>query len=53
MDRRPGNRDVLTLRSDFRRSVKRRFDEEGITLAPPSAQQLSGEVTVAERTNGG
>lgn len=49
----PGNRDVLTLRSDFRRAVKRRFDEEGITLAPPSAQQLSGEVTVAERTNGG
>jgi small conductance mechanosensitive channel len=41
--------DVPTVRSDFRRLVKRRFDEEGITLAPPSAQSLSGEVTVSER----
>ena len=50
----PINRDILTLRSDFRRLVKRRFDEEGITIAPPSAQSLSGEVTVEERpaTNG-
>lgn len=48
----PANADVLTLRSDFRRSVKRRFDEEGITLAPPSAQELSGEVAVAEHAGG-
>jgi small-conductance mechanosensitive channel len=47
----PGNRDVLTLRSDFRRLVKRHFDEEGITIAPPSAQQLSGDLTVTERSN--
>ena len=45
----PGNRDVATLRSDFRREVKRRFDEAGITIAPPSAQSLSGEVAVTER----
>jgi len=45
----PMNSDILTVRSDFRRLVKRRFDEEEITLAPPSAQSLSGEVTVTER----
>ena len=49
----PGDRDVATLRSDFRREVKRRFDEEGITIAPPSAQSLSGEVAVTERSVGG
>lgn len=48
----PRHRDIPTVRSDFRRSVKRRFDEEGITLAPPSAQLLSGEVTVAENESG-
>ncbi|RLM66909.1 mechanosensitive ion channel family protein [Halorubrum sp. Atlit-8R] len=45
----PGDRDVATLRSDFRREVKRRFDEEGIAIAPPSAQSLSGELAVTER----
>ncbi|WP_050026274.1 mechanosensitive ion channel family protein [Halorubrum saccharovorum] len=45
----PRDRDLTTIRSDFRRTVKRRFDEEGIALAPPSAQSLSGEVTVTER----
>lgn len=45
----PANEDVPTVRSDFRRAVKRHFDEEGITLAPPSAQLLSGEVTVTDR----
>jgi small-conductance mechanosensitive channel len=44
----PTNRDILTVRSDFRRLVKRRFDEEGITIAPPSAQELSGEVSVTD-----
>ncbi|TKX87835.1 mechanosensitive ion channel [Halorubrum sp. SS5] len=46
----PGDRDVATLRSDFRREVKRRFDEEGIAIAPPSAQSLSGELAVTERS---
>jgi small-conductance mechanosensitive channel len=46
----PVNRDIRTVRSDFRRIVKRRFDEEDITLAPPSAQLLSGEVTVTDGT---
>jgi len=45
----PRDRDLVTIRSDFRRAVKRHFDEEGITLAPPSAQLLSGEVTVTDR----
>lgn len=45
----PMSRDIPRIRSDFRRIVKRQFDEEGITLAPPSAQELSGEVTVTER----
>jgi len=45
----PRNRSMPTIRSDFRRAVKRRFDEEGIALAPPSAQLLSGEVAVTER----
>jgi small-conductance mechanosensitive channel len=49
----PGDRDVATLRSDFRREVKRRFDDEGIAIAPPSAQSLSGEVAVTERSAGG
>jgi small-conductance mechanosensitive channel len=47
----PKNRDIRTVRSDFRRTVKRRFDEEGITLAPPSAQLLSGAVTVTDETS--
>ncbi|GAA0551861.1 mechanosensitive ion channel domain-containing protein [Halorubrum ejinorense] len=46
----PGDRDVATVRSDFRREVKRRFDEAGIAIAPPSAQSLSGEVAVTERS---
>ncbi|WP_424016823.1 mechanosensitive ion channel family protein [Halorientalis pallida] len=46
----PSNSDIVTLRSDFRRVVKRRFDEEGITIAPPSAQSLSGEITVTDRS---
>ncbi|AZH24833.1 mechanosensitive ion channel family protein [Haloplanus aerogenes] len=45
----PRHINILTLRSDFRRLVKRHFDEEDITLAPPSAQLLSGGVTVTDR----
>ncbi|WP_336001086.1 mechanosensitive ion channel family protein [Halorientalis halophila] len=45
----PRNREIPTICSDFRRMVKRHFDDEDITLAPPSAQSLSGEVTVTER----
>ena len=45
----PASREIPIVRSDFRRLVKRRFDEEDITLAPPSAQLLSGDVTVTER----
>lgn len=44
----PAHREIFTVRSDFRRLVKQHFDEEGILIAPPSAQSLSGEVTVSE-----
>jgi small conductance mechanosensitive channel len=44
----PMNQEILTVRSDFRRAVKRQFDEENITLAPPSSQLLSGDITVTE-----
>jgi small-conductance mechanosensitive channel len=47
----PARSNVRTIRSDFRREVKHHFDEEGITIAPASAQKLSGEVTV-ERPEG-
>lgn len=42
----PENQSILTIRSDFRRLVKRHFDAENITLAPPSGQLLSGEIAV-------
>jgi hypothetical protein len=43
----PMDTDLVTLRSDFRRRVKRRFDEVGLTLGPPSGHELSGELDVA------
>lgn len=48
----PMNQEILTVRSDFRRAVKRQFDEENITLAPPSSQSLSGDITVTEERSG-
>jgi small-conductance mechanosensitive channel len=42
----PGRTAIADVRSDFRRRIKRQFDEEGITLAPPSSQHLSGSVEV-------
>lgn len=42
----PANRGVADVRSDFRRRVKRRFDEVGLTLAPAAGRELSGSVTV-------
>lgn len=44
----PMDADIVTVRSDFRRRVKRRFDDEGITIAPPSARSLSGEIAVTD-----
>jgi small-conductance mechanosensitive channel len=46
----PMNQEIQTARSDFRRAVKQQFDEENITLAPPSSQLLSGDITVTEGT---
>ena len=42
----PMDADLVTLKSDFRRRVKARFDEVGLTLGPPSGQELSGSVSV-------
>lgn len=44
----PQRSDVATVRSDFRRRVKRRFDEEGLTLAPAAGRDLSGTVRIAD-----
>jgi small-conductance mechanosensitive channel len=43
----PMDVDLVTLQSDFRRRVKSRFDEVGLTLGPPSGHELSGELDVA------
>ncbi|RLM56852.1 mechanosensitive ion channel family protein [Halobellus sp. Atlit-31R] len=45
----PMDADLVTLTSDFRRRVKARFDEVGLTLGPPSGQELSGAVSVDVR----
>jgi hypothetical protein len=37
---------LVEVKSDFRRRVKRRFDEEGLTLGPASGHELSGELAV-------
>jgi len=42
----PTRGDIATIRSDFRRRVKARFDEAGLTLGPPSGRELSGQVAV-------
>jgi small-conductance mechanosensitive channel len=35
---------VAEIRSDFRREIKRRLDDEGLTLGPPAGRELSGTV---------
>jgi small-conductance mechanosensitive channel len=37
---------LVEVQSDFRRRVKRQFDEAGLTLGPPSGHELSGELSV-------
>ncbi|MFW6448287.1 MAG: mechanosensitive ion channel family protein [Halobacteriota archaeon] len=49
----PMDADVPTIRSDFRRAVKRHFDEADLTLGPPSAQLLSGEIAVVDGATDG
>ncbi len=44
----PTQRNLTERRSDFNREVKRRFDEQGLPLAPPAGRELSGSVTVAK-----
>jgi small-conductance mechanosensitive channel len=45
----PMDVNLVEVRSDFRRRVKRRFDEAGLTLGPPSGHELSGELSVDVR----
>jgi small conductance mechanosensitive channel len=42
----PMDVNLVTLRSDFRRRAKSRFDEVGVTIGPPSSRELSGSVSV-------
>jgi small-conductance mechanosensitive channel len=42
----PMDVNLVEVRSDFRRRVKRRFDEVGLTLGPPSTHELSGDLGV-------
>jgi small-conductance mechanosensitive channel len=42
----PAGGGLADIRSDFRRRLKRRFDEADLTLAPASGRELSGSVTV-------
>jgi small-conductance mechanosensitive channel len=42
----PATGGLVDIRSDFRRRVKLRFDEEGMTLAPPTDQRLAGAVAL-------
>lgn len=48
----PSRGGIADIRSDFRRRVKRRFDEAGLTLAPAAGRDLSGTVQVVDRTAG-
>jgi small-conductance mechanosensitive channel len=47
----PMDVNLVEVRSDFRRRVKRRFDAEGLTLGPASSHELSGDLDV-ELTDG-
>ena len=42
----PAGGGIADIRSDFRRRLKRRFDEADLTLAPAAGRELSGSVTV-------
>ncbi|WP_332899398.1 mechanosensitive ion channel family protein [Haladaptatus sp. CMSO5] len=44
----PAGSNISTVRSDFRRQLKRRFVEAGLTLSPPTGQELSGAVRVEQ-----
>ncbi|KAB1192568.1 mechanosensitive ion channel [Haloferax sp. MBLA0076] len=42
----PMDVNLIDLRSQFRRRVKLRFDEVGLTLGPPSGREVSGSLNV-------
>jgi len=48
----PARVEIVDVRSDFRRRVKRRFDEEELTLGPPSGREVSGSLTVSREHDG-
>jgi small-conductance mechanosensitive channel len=49
----PMDVDLVAVRSDFRRRVKRRFDEAGLTLGPATGRDLSGDLSVDVRDAAG
>ncbi|WP_338729184.1 mechanosensitive ion channel domain-containing protein [Haladaptatus sp. DJG-WS-42] len=44
----PAGSNIATIRSDFRRLLKRRFVEAGLTLSPPTGHHLSGSLRVEQ-----
>ena len=44
----PDRRDVFAVRSAYARSVTRRFEEAGLTIAPAAKRDLQGSIEVAD-----
>jgi len=42
----PGRQDILVVQSEYARRIKRRFENEGITIGPTSEIELSGRVGI-------
>lgn len=42
----PTQKDILAIKSNVARRIKRRFENEGITLSPPSEHELSGRIDI-------
>jgi len=48
----PSEGGIVDIKSDFRRRLKRRFDDADLTLAPPSGRELSGSVAIEREAAG-
>jgi small-conductance mechanosensitive channel len=42
----PGRQDILIVQSEYARRIKRRFENEGITIGPTSEIELSGRIGI-------
>ncbi|WP_439027294.1 mechanosensitive ion channel family protein [Haloarchaeobius sp. DT45] len=45
-------RNILSIRSNFARRLKRRFEQSGITLSPAAKRELFGELSVEQQAEG-